>query len=319
MKRIASALISAAALLSVFGCARDERPPMSSETELRENNASYEFIDDAGRAVSVKSTERVAALLGSYADIWYLAGGTICASADDAWEDFDLPIPDDAVNLGGTKNLSLEALLSANPDFVIASTNTPQHLEWQSALESSGIAVAYFDVTNFDDYLRMLKICSDITGRPEVYEQYGTELQRRIDEIVERERGREPQTALVMRASAASIRAKNSSSTVLGEILNGFGCVNIADGDDTLLENLNIESIVIANPDKIFFIESGDDLDGIRKNVEKMFDENPLWKELDAVKNGEVYYMDKRLYNLKPNARWAEAYETVENILYGEK
>ena len=54
----------------------------------------------------------------------------------------------------------------------------------------------------------------------------------------------------------------------------------------------------------------------MKKSIENMFRENPLWNELDAVKTGNVYYMDKRLYNFKPNARWAEAYEKLEEILY---
>ena len=29
----------------------------------------------------------------------------------------------------------------------------------------------------------------------------------------------------------------------------------------------------------------------------------------------KVYYMDKNLYNLKPNHRWGEAYEKLEAIL----
>ena len=49
-----------------------------------------------------------------------------------------------------------------------------------------------------------------------------------------------------------------------------------------------------------------------------MFRENPLWGELDAVKNEKLYFLDKHLYNLKPNARWAEAYELLEDMLYGE-
>ena len=56
----------------------------------------------------------------------------------------------------------------------------------------------------------------------------------------------------------------------------------------------------------------------VKENVQAMFDENPLWQQLDAVKNGQVYFMDKRLYNLKPNARFAEAYENLESILYGQ-
>ena len=278
----------------------------------------YTFTDDLGRTVTVSSHEKTAALLGSYADVWILSGGMVCATADDAWDDFRLELPEDTVNLGGTKSLSLEKLLGADPDFVIASTNTPQHLEWQKNLEDAGITVAYFDVSDFDDYMRMLKICTDITGHPEAYETYGTGLEKQIDEILSRCGGRPSQTVLVLRASAASIRAKNSGGTVLGAMLKDFGCRNIADDDNTLLENLSIESIALQNPDKIFFIPSGDDTEGMERNIENMFRENPLWGELDAVKNGHVYYMEKRLYNFKPNAYWAESYEKLEEILYAE-
>ncbi|MBO5460818.1 MAG: ABC transporter substrate-binding protein, partial [Ruminococcus sp.] len=126
------------------------------------------------------------------------------------------------------------------------------------------------------------------------------------------------QTVLVMRASAASIRAKNSQDNILGEALKSMGCINIADDNETLLENLSLESILLANPDKIFIVQSGDDEEGMKANVEATFEENPLWHELDAVKNEDVYYMDKHLFNLKPNARWGEAYEQLEGILFSE-
>lgn len=283
-----------------------------------EDDGAFTFTDDLGREISVDSYERTAVLLGSYADMWILAGGNVCAAPEDAFDDLDLPLAEDTVNLGATKRLSLELLLSSDPDFVLASTNTPQHLEWQEAMEGAGITVAYFDVSCFEDYLRMLKVCTDITGRPELYEEYGTAIRKQIDEILERNADRPERTVLMMRASATSIRAKKNEGNVLGEMLESFGCVNIADMDESLLENLSLESIMIRNPDKILIVQSGDDTEGTKENIENMFRENPLWGELEAVKNGQVYFLDKHLYNLKPNARWAEAYEKLEEILYEE-
>lgn len=279
---------------------------------------AYVFMDDLEREVAVTSHERVAVLLGSYADMWILAGGSVCAAPEDAFEDFDLSLPEDTVNLGETKRLSLELLLASEPDLVLASTNTPQHLEWQQALEGAGITTAYFDVSCFEDYLRVLKICTEITGMPERYDEYGTKIQNQIDEVLERSEGKPSRTVLMMRASATSIRAKKNDGNVLGEMLESFGCVNIADTDESLLENLSIESIMLQNPELILIVQSGDDTEGTKENIENMFRENPLWNELEAVKNGEVHFLDKHLYNLKPNARWAEAYEKLEDILYGE-
>lgn len=297
-----------------------EAESRAAEEEMArgEDGGVYTFTDDLGREVSVSSCERTAALLGSYADMWILAGGNVCAAPEDAFDDLDLPLAEDTVNLGATKRLSLELLLSGDPDFVLASTNTPQHLEWQEAMEGAGITVAYFDVSCFEDYLRMLKICTDITGRQECYEEYGTNIQKQIDKILERNADRPEQTVLMMRASATSIRAKKNEGNVLGEMLESFGCLNIADMDESLLENLSLESIMLRNPDKILIVQSGDDTEGTKENIENMFRENPLWNELEAVKNGQVYFLDKHLYNLKPNARWAEAYEKLEEILYEE-
>lgn len=302
MRKLIAVLLLLAMVLA--GCASGK------ETE------GFTFTDDLGRQVTVKNPQRVAALLGSYADIWFLAGGTVCASSEDAWDDLELPMPEDAVNLGSTHGLSLESLFAANPDFVIGSTNSTQNLEWQQPLESAGIPVAYFEVLDFEDYLRVLEICTRITGKTENFTKYGTDVKDRIDAVLARNADKQAPTVLVMRASGSSIRAKNSKGTVLGAMLKDFGCDNIADSDDSLLENLSIESISLANPDYIFFVQAGSEMDAVKENVDSLFRENPLWQELDAVKEGRMFFMEKRLFNVKPNSQWADAYEIVEKILY---
>lgn len=292
------------------------------------------FVDDLGREVKLawpeetQGPERVAALIGSFAQIWTLAGGEVHASADDAWDEFGLEMAEDAVNLGNTKELSLEKLFSAEPDFIIASANTRQNVEWKETLEKTGVPVAYFRVSNFDEYLNMLKICTEITGRPDLYEKNGEAIRGQIDAVRARaaERLADGQSAqdnipkvLSMRASASFIRAKNSQDNVLGEILKDLGCINIADSDGSLLENLSIEHILEQDPDYIFFVQQGDDEAGTKANIERLMKDNPAWLELTAVKEGRVFFMDKALYGVKPNHRWGEAYEVVEEILANEE
>lgn len=283
------------------------------ETESVEG---FTFTDDLGRTVMVNQPQRVACLLGSFAQIWQLAGGEVAATADDAWDDLALELSEDCVNLGNTKELSLELLLSAQPDFILASSNTRQNLEWMETLESAKIPTAYFDVANFDDYLRLLKLCTDITGRSDLYETHGTAVQTQIDAVLKKstDRGTTP-TVLSMRASASMVTVKNSEDNVLGEMLRSLGCINIADSDASLLENLSLEKILEADPDFIFFVQRGDNTEGMRAYVDNMMAENPAWQQLTAVKEGRLYFMDKNLYNLKPNHRWGEAYEKLEAIL----
>lgn len=314
-------------LLGLTGCQSENGDKDAAQTVLKESevatSGAVTFTDDLGREVTVDNPHRVAALIGSYADVWYLAGGTVCASADDAWDDFELDLPETAVNLGMTKEISLEKLFEAEPDFVLASTNTQANMDILDSLEAAGIPTAYFDVSDFDSYLRMLKICTNITGRSDLYEINGLEVQKQIEEVIadsqERLETHEAPKVLMLRASAASIRAKNSEGSILGEMLHSLGCVNIADSEESLLENLNIEYILQEDPDYIFTVQVGDDTEGVEAALDEMMGPGTAWSELTAVKEGRVYHMDKRLYNLKPNARWGEAYEGLEEILSNEK
>lgn len=281
------------------------------------------FTDDLGREVTTPMhPQRVAALLGSFADIWLLAGGEVCATADDAWEDLQLDLPESAVNIGNLQGRSLEKLLSAQPDFILASANTRQDLEWQDTLEKAGIPTAYFDVPDFSSYLRLLELCTQLTGQPERYEEYGTKVAEQLETIrAEGKKKAEENGAprvLVLRASPSIIQAKNSTGNVLGELLADLGCENIADADGTLLETLSLEHILQADPEYIFVVQRGSDVEGTRAAVDAMLADQPAWKEITAVQNGHVFYMDKTLFSLKPNARWAEAYKVAEGLLWDE-
>lgn len=316
MRKLFCGLLAVTALLTGCGDAGSDNSGHSAFSE------EYTFTDDLDRTVTVRSHERVAALLGSFADVWQLAGGEVAAAPEDAWDDLGLALSEDTVNLGKINDLSLEMLFSASPDLVIASSNIRVDLEWLDTLESAGIPVAYFDVSDFSDYLHMLEICTDITGRKDLCKINGTDVQSQIDAVTAQSSSRVAEngapTVLSLRASSSSVRAKNSSGNVLGEMLKALGCENIADSEDSLLENLSIEYIIKADPDYIFFVPIGGDIDGARRKIDEFISENPAWSGLTAVKEGRVYYMDKRLYNSKPNSRWGEAYEGLEQILSGE-
>ncbi|MDE6220125.1 MAG: ABC transporter substrate-binding protein, partial [Lachnospiraceae bacterium] len=178
-------------------------------------------------------------------------------------------------------------------------------------------------VSNFNEYMNMLEICTDITGRKDLFAQNGTEVQRQVDEaraLVNQRNleGKKAPTIVFLRASASSIKAKGSYGNVGGEMLADLGCINIADDDNSLLDDLSMEAIIAADPDYIFVTTQGTDGDAVQQNIEETLLNNPAWNKLTAVKNGKYFVLEKELYNLKPNARWGEAYQKLADILYGE-
>ena len=280
-------------------------------------NTGVTFEDDLGRTVTVDRPERVVVLIGSFAHIWYLAGGldSLVAAASDTWTGFDIPLDEAVLNLGSTKQVSLEAVIAANPDFVIASVNTDADLALREPLEAMGIPTAYFQVSTVEDYLRMLKVCTQIAGNAENYETYGIAVQTQVENALLRADGTRP-SVLYIRATGSSCKVKNSEGSVLGEMLAALDCENIADRDNSLLEQLSMEEILLADPDYIFVVLQSADPTEAQEVLEMTLLRNPAWESLTAVREGRYYVMDPNLYNLKPNARWGEAYEQLADILY---
>ena len=97
----------------------------------------------------------------------------------------------------------------------------------------------------------------------------------------------------------------------------GLDCVNIADREGALLDDLSLEAILLADPDYIFAVLQGADPARAEEMLERTLLSNPAWRRLRAVEEGRFYTLEHRLYNLKPNARWGEAYEQLADILYG--
>ena len=261
--------------------------------------------------------QRAAALIGSFADVWCLAGGqeTLVAAAEDSWTQFELELDESVTNLGEVKTPNVEALLAADPDFVLGSAKTAADVELMDLLEELGIPVAYFDISSFGDYLRMLDICTRLTGCPDNYQLYGARVEAQVE--VARGRAQDPgPRVLYIRATGSSCKVKGSSDFLLGEMLSDLGCVNVADSETSLLEELSLEAILAADPDYIFVVLQGSDDSDARETLEKTLLSNPAWGSLRAVREGRFHTLEHSLYNLKPNARWGEAYEKLADILY---
>ncbi len=293
----------------------------SAESDIAgADDRSVRVTDDLGREVVLTTKpSRVAALTGSFADTWLLAGGELSAAAHDAWEELHLDLKEDVQDLGSTMKISLETLLASDPDLVIASAKTKSHLDIQATLESAKIPVLYFHVDAFEDYLRMLEVCTQITARPELYEENGLAVETQVRQVREKAEAavqkQGVQKVLMLRIAASGISVKGSTGTVLGEMLKDLYCENIADGSD-LLDELSLEKIIEADPDHIFIVQQGNDSEGAEKALEEALTNNPAWAGLTAVKNGMVHRMDKMLFQFKPDKLWGTAYEQLEELLY---
>lgn len=328
MKRRLFTAILLLTLLPAASCGKQDQSPVQSRPEgisqsadLSSEEDKITFTDALEQEFSIEQPRRVVVMIGSFADVWVLAGGesTMAATANDAWESYGLELGEDVVNIGSPMKPNGELVLGAEPDLIIASSLSPSNLELKDTFDQAGILAAYFDVSSFQDYLDLLELFTRLTGHPENFETYGTAVKEQVEAAVAKTAVLDfVPTALTIQVSGSSVKVKNSEDNVLGPMLKELGFVNIADRDGSLLEDLSLEAILRDDPDYIFAVYHGTDEAAAQANLEATLLSNPAWASLSAVQGGRFHILERRMYSLKPNALWGDAYEQLADIRYGK-
>lgn len=321
----AAAAASLAATMLLAGCsaasAAGGNEADAPATEAPQTGA-VTFTDDTGTQVTVDNPQRVVACMGSFASTWELAGGTLAGASDDAFtlSGYELKSPD-VQKVGDFANLNLESIIALEPDFVIMTSGSggrggdSNQADLKAALAASNIPVACFQVTTFDDYLRMLRTCCDITGRDDLYEQNGQAVSDRIEAVKAKVPAGEAPSALVLTTYSGGTRVQ-ASSTMTGAMLADLGVKNLADENPSLLKDFSLESIIEMDPDFIFVVPMGNDDAAAMKALEDQTAANPAWSTLSAVQDGRYVALDPHLFQYKPNERWDQSYQVLFDALY---
>ena len=279
------------------------------------------FTDALGQKITVDNPQRVVTLMGSFAEIWLLAGGgdTLVGTAVDTTDHRDLGIPEHVVSVGTYQSPNMEQILSLNPDLVILSSDTVRtgsHVALKDSLAAAGIPAAYFKVTHFEDYLDMLRICTQITGDAQAYEKNGAAVQAQIDQILSESAMQDGPSVLLMITYSGGIRPQGAD-TMTGRMFAQLGWRNILNDYPSLLRDFSIEKVIEIDPDYILVIPMGNDEEALKRNLEKSVESNPAWNGLSAVINDRYLLLPGEKFVYKPNARWAESYAYLSGLLDG--
>jgi iron complex transport system substrate-binding protein len=319
-QKILALWLAAALLASAVGCSGAGAPSAAPETSAavsgeEENSPAVTFTDALGNQVTVENPQRVVSFYGSFAEMWVLAGGSLVGTTEDAITERQLDLGDDVEIIGTVKKPNLEVTLSLAPDLVLLSADTSEHVQAAETLKAAGIPYAFFRVDYLEDYVAAMKICTDITGRPDLYEKNALAVEEQAQAVVEKVKDKEGPKVLLIRAYSTGAKAKGMDN-LAGVILHQLGAHNIADDHPSLLEDLSMEEIIAEDPDFIFVTIMGSStqkaLDALAEGIQS----NPAWGNLSAVKNDRYIVLPSDLFHYKPNARWGESYEYLAKILY---
>ena len=310
-KSIIIAVVIVVLLIFISGAVETNKPESSGEY--------FTFTDSEGEIVELShKPQKTAVLFSSLAECWIEAGGEVYVTVGESVERGLVKEETELVDKGAGKTVDTEKLISLEPDFVICSADIASHRDVASALKKAKIPVAMLRMDTFEDYLTILRTLTKITGKTENYEQFGENAKSEIEKIISNgKRENNPKILFVRSGSSySSAKAKKADDNFAAKILEDFGCINIADKAETLLDNLSAEVILKENPQYIFVSVMGD-YDNSKAYMQELLAKKE-YASRDAVKNGRVYFLPKELFQYKPCGRWAESYRYISSILNNE-
>lgn len=350
MKRIISSILVMMMVLALAACgSKDvtetvEAPVVVDETEtavaaeteepvekvfdnrypsfiVNETETAVTYLDKFGTETTVtKMPKKTVVLYNSILGLWYYMGGESLTKVKGSTN-----VPEEAMDLddlGSSYSVSLEAVIAYEPDLVILAGNIDSQVAMSANLHEMGIETMIVDVKtrSYERFTENAYLFSKILGTEDMYARKTAHVIEEVDTIIA------TATAAEERPLVAPLFATTKNMTLetdvaqIGEIVAMLGGENIYTEADLVAEGetripFSIEALVTKNPEVILISTMGN-VDGCKAYVDSMIEENPVWYEVDAVKNERVFYLDKSLSVYKPNQRYAEAFQMVAEMIY---
>ena len=320
-------------MLALVGCQNTNNEAANNVTEEVTNNVTNEveteettevvtepvdervttFTDASGNEVVMTAKpERVICLYGSFADLWYEAGGELVGIIESS------TLPEQAVDLpkvGKMSTPNVEAILALQPDLVIIRSGYTKQAELITIFETNGIAVYEANYNSFEETMTTFKNFCGMNENEEMFAEKSAPLVDGIETLTGTERDF---SYLILFATSKSISAKDDNITA--EIINDMGGLNIAAEykiADEESKQFSFEKILELDP-KYIIVQTMGSVEDAQTRLESDIMSNPAWSALTAVKEGRFIYLPKELFLYKPNMRYLEAYDHINTILEGE-
>ena len=282
----------------------------SSEVMLRVEGDSYPLtVYDAlgNETVLEKKPERIAVMSGTLLNIWYdLGGESVCTSDISSnlkilseRKDEMLAIP----SAGAVYQVNLEAIIATHPDLII--TQTGVQTSAAAKLKQMGYTVIETNAKTVQSLAQVYEGFGKLLGAQEKAKERIDAFRAGIADIQSKIPSEKP-SCVILYVTSSTVSVKLDQS-IAGDIAYMIGMENIASGlpADTLgSENtpLDIEYIVVKNPDYVLVTSMVSDNDTAMKMVKDMFANNPAWSTVKAIKSDRVIYLPQQyyLYNAGP-------------------
>ena len=287
-KKIIIGLLSVATLTFMVGC---------SSNESKEDNVTNSSGEEVVVATSVAVT-----------DILDKLGVEVSGVPTTSYE-----LPEstkDAVEVGNPMSPDLEIIKSLNPTCVVSVDTLGS--DFEKKFTENNIPSMFVNLSSVDGLKETILTLGERFGKVEKANEIIAEFEAKEKELNTSNKDNEEEV-LVLFGAPGSVMVCTDKSYV-GNLVKIAVGNNIFESDSSSYMQVNMEEIIKRNPDRILIMTHGI-IEDSKKTVEEEFAKE-TWKQLDAIKNNKVYYLENEYFGMSANLKAIEALDKLGVILY---
>ncbi len=272
-------------------------------------SAKFQVIDDLGNKVTFNSVPlRVIALAPNLTEMIYelevedyLVGNTLYCNYPSAAKEI--------TKVGDMLTFDYEKIISLKPDllFITVEGNTKATYDKFTEL---GLKIFVSNPRNFEGIKKTFLDMGNIFKMEKATEEKVVEWTSIVDNI--KKEGKKYPAETIMFLIEVNPIMLAGSNTFLNEYIELCGMKNIAENSTLNYPIYSREEILKRDPDFIAY-PTGD-----KKDIKYIIEIYPEWKELKAVKNNQVLFLDWDLFS-RPGPRFAQALKEMFIRLHPEE
>lgn len=292
IKKVLLSMLGVLSLTFTVGC---------SNTEVVNNEvaSSNENKEDVVVATSVAVTEILDAL-----------GVKVSGVPTSSYE-----LPEstkDAVKVGNPMSPDLEIIKSLNPTCVVSVDTLGS--DYEKLFIENNIPSEFVNLQNLDGLKEAISTLGEKFNKVDEANTLLQDLENKKSEVENKSKENEKPKVLIIFGAPGSIMVATDNSYV-GNLVEIAGGENIFKGTNSSFMQVNMEEIIKSNPDKILVMTHGV-VEEAKKNVEDEFAKNTSWKNVKAIQDNEVYYLENGYFGMSANLQVMEALDKLGVILY---
>ena len=312
---------------TLAGCAKQEEKAVEKEAEkpeqqevtvdvkedVFEDGVEEEAFQKALASFPAEVPEKIVTTSVPLTEMLHLLGITpvgVPTSTNPLPTDFE-PI----TKIGSPMAPDLEVISSLQTDLILGASSLQSSLD--QALTGMNIATAYLPTESYDDLKLSFKVLGTYFGQEEKMNEVLQSIVAKENELEKQAQGKELPSVMLVIGTSDSFMVMNEKS-YLGSLVGRLGADNIAQSvlkAESTYSPMNLEDIVVADPDMIFVLASGDhgaNEDKFKQEIEK----NSAWTQLSAYKNDKIYMLDYSTFGVTSIANVETALTTIADYFY---